>query len=140
MAVSKTGDHLACLFERSLRTFGLRPRVFNITTDHGADMIRMVQLLSLRIPNLDAFQQRLRCMCHNLNIDVKDMLSGLLCEDFENDEAAVYGLGVRPVHNHEQHYIAWDGVWHLEVKHDMWMMDVMVPKKSTQSWMISNAS
>jgi hypothetical protein len=60
----QTGEHAACAFERSLRTFNLWPRVFHITTDGGSDMLRMIRLLAARIPGFSPDQQGLRCLCH----------------------------------------------------------------------------
>jgi hypothetical protein len=62
--VGQTGEHAACAFERSLRTFNLWPRVFHITTDGGSDMLRMVRLIAVRIPGFNPDQQGLRCLCH----------------------------------------------------------------------------
>jgi hypothetical protein len=56
----KIGNHLACIFERSLHAFVLCPRVSHITTDNGSDMLGMVHLLALQIPNFDATQNGLR--------------------------------------------------------------------------------
>jgi hypothetical protein len=118
LTADRTGDYLAVIFERSLRTFGLWPRVFHVTTDNGTDMLRMVCLLGLRIPDFDALQQGLRCICHTVNIAVKDMFGRMQCEGFEDEEAAAYALGIRPVVD-DQSYVNWDGVQPLEIEHDI---------------------
>jgi hypothetical protein len=115
-----TGDYLACIFERTLRTFHLWPPRLApyVTTDNGSDMLRMVRLLALRMPDFDATKHGLRCLCHILNISVKDMFGRLQCEGFEDEEVAAYALGIRPVEN-DQQYLNWDGTQPLEVEHDI---------------------
>ncbi|KAA8892566.1 hypothetical protein FN846DRAFT_896740 [Sphaerosporella brunnea] len=85
---------------------------------NGSDMIRMVSLLGLRIPEFNAVQQGLRCICHTVNIAVKDMFGRMQCEGFEDEEVAAYVLVIRPVVD-DQRYADSDGVEPLEIEHDI---------------------
>jgi hypothetical protein len=118
----QTGEHAACAFERSLRTFDLWLRVSYITTYGGFDMLRMVRLLAARIPGFDPTQQGLRCLYHGLNIAIKDIFARLQCEGFQDEKVTTSALGVVPTEADgapPADYLHWHGEGELALDHDI---------------------
>jgi len=78
----KTGATLAETFERTLRSFNLRPGVTHITTDGGSYMVAILWIRGLQIPHFQPDRHGLQCPAHLLDNAIRDMFSRMHCEGF----------------------------------------------------------
>jgi hypothetical protein len=93
----KTGENLAAAFEHILQQLSVWPRVGHVTTDGGADFLKMLRQLAPLLPGFSFENNGLRCLAHVLNNAIHRMFTAMHCEGFESEEVAMDRLHILPM-------------------------------------------